>query len=294
MAEVNKTQGEINQAGEDWDLIIESNRSILSIDFKSLWHYRDLLFLLVKRDITSFYKQTILGPLWFFLQPLITTLTFTVIFGNLAALSTDGLPQPLFYMTGIIAWNYFNDCLVGTGNVFRNNAGIFGKVYFPRLVMPLALVFSNLVKFGVQLLLLVILLLVYAFGFNFTAPIGLQLLLIPFFILLMALLGLAGGMIVSSMTTKYRDLSFLVGFGMSLFMYATPVIYPISTAPEKYRWILELNPLASIIEGFRWAILGTGEFTFSGIAYTVMVAVVLFIVGLLAFNKVEKNFIDTV
>ena len=294
MAELEKTGLEMDRDGDDWDLIIESNRPIFFVDFKTLWHYRDLLFLLVKRDITSFYKQTILGPLWFFLQPLITTLTFTVIFGNLAALSTDGLPQPLFYMTGIIAWNYFNDCLVGTGNVFRNNAGIFGKVYFPRLVMPLALVLSNLVKFGVQLLLLTILLLVYALGFNFSPPLGPQLLLIPFFIFLMALLGLAGGMIVSSLTTKYRDLSFLVGFGMSLFMYATPVIYPMSTAPEKYRWILELNPLSSVIEGFRWVILGTGEFTFTGIAYTFTVAIVLFLIGLLAFNKVEKNFIDTV
>lgn len=279
---------------DDWDLVIGSKRSLFSLDLRNVWDYRDLLFLLVKRDITSFYKQTILGPLWFFIQPLITTLTFTVIFGNLAALSTDGLPQPLFYMTGIIAWNYFNDCLVGTGNVFRNNAGVFGKVYFPRLIMPLALVFSNLVKFGVQCLLLVLLLLIYAFGFNFIPNVGPQLLLIPVFILLMASLGLAGGMIISSMTTKYRDMSFLVGFGMTLFMYATPVIYPLSTAPEKYRWLLELNPLSPIIEGFRWAILGTGGFSMQGLAYTSCVAMVLFIAGLMAFNKVEKNFIDTV
>lgn len=282
------------QEEQDWDLVIESKRSLFSVDLKSIWNYRDLLFLLVKRDVTSFYKQTVLGPLWFFIQPLITTLTFTVIFGNLAAISTDGLPQPLFYMTGVIAWNYFNDCLVGTGNIFRTNAGIFGKVYFPRMVMPLALVFSNLVKFGVQFILLTILILVYKFGFGFLPPIGWELLLIPVFILLMAVLGLAAGMVVSSMTTKYRDLSFLVGFGMTLFMYATPVIYPLSTAPDKYRWMLELNPLTTILEGFRWTILGTGSFEWTGLLYTASVALVLFVIGLLVFNKVEKDFIDTV
>lgn len=286
-------QGDI-QDDQDWDLVIESKRSLFSVDLKSIWSYRDLLFLLVKRDVTSFYKQTVLGPLWFFIQPLITTITFTVIFGNLAAISTDGLPQPLFYMTGVIAWNYFNDCLVGTGNIFRTNAGIFGKVYFPRMVMPLALVLSNLVKFGVQFILLTILVLVYIIGFGFHPPLGFELLLIPFFVLLMAILGLAAGMVVSSMTTKYRDLSFLVGFGMTLFMYATPVIYPLSTAPEKYKWMLELNPLTSIMEGFRWVILGTGSFEWASLFYTVSVAVVLFIIGLLVFNKVEKDFIDTV
>jgi len=279
---------------QDWDLVIESKRSLFSVDLKSIWNYRDLLLLLVKRDVTSFYKQTVLGPLWFFIQPLITTLTFTVIFGNLADISTDGLPQPLFYMAGVIAWNYFNDCLVGTGNIFRTNAGIFGKVYFPRMVMPLALVFSNLVKFGVQFILLTILILIYIFGFGFRPPIGWELILIPVFILLMAVLGLAAGMVVSSLTTKYRDLSFLVGFGMTLFMYATPVIYPLSTAPEKYKWILELNPLTSILEGFRWVILGTGSFEWSGLLYTASFALVLFVIGLLVFNKVEKDFIDTV
>ena len=286
-------QAEI-QEDQDWDLVIESKRSLFSVDFKSIWNYRDLLLLLVKRDITSFYKQTVLGPLWFFIQPLITTLTFTVIFGNLAAISTDDLPQPLFYMTGIIAWNYFNDCLVGISNIFRTNANIFGKVYFPRLVMPLALVVSNLVKFGVQFILLIILILFYIFGFGFDAPISSALCLIPVFIFLMAILGLAAGMVVSSMTTKYRDLSFLVGFGMTLFMYATPVIYPLSTAPEKYKWLIELNPLTSIMEGFRWVILGTGSFDWTGLLYTALVALVLFVIGLLVFNKVERDFIDTV
>ncbi len=282
------------QEGQDWDLVIESKRSLFSVDLKSIWNYRDLLLLLVKRDITSFYKQTVLGPLWFFIQPLITTLTFTVIFGNLAAISTDGLPQPLFYMTGIIAWNYFNDCLVGISNIFRTNANIFGKVYFPRLIMPLALVVSNLIKFGVQFILLTLLILFYIFSFGFHAPISWVLCLIPVFILLMAILGLAAGMVVSSMTTKYRDLSFLVGFGMTLFMYATPVIYPLSTAPEKYKWLIELNPLTSIIEGFRWVILGTGSFDWTGLLYTALVALVLFVIGLLVFNKVERDFIDTV
>ncbi len=277
-----------------WDLVIESKRSLFFVDFKSIWNYRDLLFILVKRDITSFYKQTILGPLWFFIQPLFTTFTFTVIFGNLAALSTDGLPQPLFYLTGVIAWNYFNDCLVGTGNIFRTNAPIFGKVYFPRLVMPLSLVLSNLIKFGVQFLLLVILILVYTFLYGFNPPLGWGLLLIPVLIILMAVLGLSAGMVVSSMTTKYRDLSFLVGFGMTLFMYATPVIYPLSSAPDKYQWFLKLNPLTTIMEGFRLFILGTGSFSWVGIAYAISFSILLFIVGIFLFNRVEKDFIDTV
>ncbi|MES2779035.1 MAG: ABC transporter permease [Bacteroidota bacterium] len=279
---------------QQWDLIIEGKTSLFDLKLKDVWRYRDLLGLLVKRDITSVYKQTILGPIWFFLQPLFTTITFTIIFGNLAAISTDELPQPLFYMTGIIAWNYFSDCLTSTSTVFRSNAGIFGKVYFPRLIMPLSIVISNLLKFGIQFLLLIILLIYFIVFTPYQLHLNSYSLLIPVFILLMAILGLSLGMIISSLTTKYRDLSFLVGFGMSLFMYATPVIYPLSAAPQKYMWILQLNPLASIIEGFRFTLLGKGSFDWTAFSYTSISAIILLIVGVVIFNKVEKSFIDTV
>lgn len=278
----------------EWDLVIEGKTSLFDLKLKDVWRYRDLLGLLVKRDITSVYKQTILGPIWFFLQPLFTTITFTFIFGNLAAISTDELPQPLFYMTGIIAWNYFSDCLTSTSTVFRSNAGIFGKVYFPRLIMPLSIVISNLLKFGIQVILLIILLLYYILCTPYQLNLNSYSLLLPVFILLMAVLGLSLGMIISSLTTKYRDLSFLVGFGMSLFMYATPVIYPMSAASQKYVWLLELNPLSSIIEGFRFALLGKGFFEWSAFAYTSACAAILLVVGVVIFNKVEKSFIDTV
>lgn len=282
---------------EQWDLIIEGKTSLLDLKLKDVWRYRDLLGLLVKRDITSVYKQTILGPIWFFLQPLFTTVTFTFIFGNLAAISTDELPQPLFYMTGIIAWNYFSDCLTSTSTVFRSNAGIFGKVYFPRLIMPLSIVLSNLLKFGIQLLLLILMLAYYVILTPYQLQLNAYSLLLPVYVFLMAILGLSLGMIISSLTTKYRDLSFLVGFGMSLFMYATPVIYPLSAALVKYPkyvWLLKLNPLTGIIEGFRFALLGKGTFDWMMLTYSIVCAVFLLIAGAVVFNKVEKSFIDTV
>lgn len=282
------------EAIKEWDLVIEPQNSLFKLNLKDVWRYRDLLGLLVKRDITAAYKQTILGPLWMFIQPLFTTITFVFIFGNLAGISTDGLPQPLFYMSGIIAWNYFNDCLTGTSNVFRANAGIFGKVYFPRLIMPLTLVISNMVKFGIQFMLFLIMLTYFSLKTDYTPNLNASLLLLPVLILLMAAIALGLGMIISSMTTKYRDLSFLLTFGMSLFMYATPVIYPMSAAPEKYRDLLSYNPIASIIEGFRYILLGNSSFDFSGLIYTACFAAASLIVGMVIFNKVEKNFVDTV
>ncbi|MES2559954.1 MAG: ABC transporter permease [Bacteroidota bacterium] len=279
---------------EAWDLVIEGKTSLFDLKLKDVWRYRDLLVMFVKRDIKSVYKQTILGPIWFFLQPLFTTITFTFIFGNLAAISTDGIPQPLFYMTGIIAWNYFSDCLTATSTVFRSNSNIFGKVYFPRLIMPLSIVLSNLLKFGIQFLLLLLLILYYVLATPYQLNLNVYSLLLPVFVLLMALLGLSLGMIISSLTTKYRDLSFLVGFGMSLFMYATPVIYPLSAAPQKYVWLLKLNPLAGIIEGFRYALLGKGSFDWMSLTYTSLCAALFLIAGAVVFNKVEKSFIDTV
>ncbi len=279
---------------ENWDLVIKPKSALLSLNFKDLWLYRDLLFLLVRRDIVSFYKQTILGPLWFLIQPLFTTFIFAVIFGNLAKISTDGLPQVLFYMTGIIAWNYFSECLLKTSTIFKDNAPIFGKVYFPRFIMPLSIVISNLFRFGIQLILL-LLTYIYFYCFkDFSFHFSLSLLLIPLFILLMAFLGLGFGMIISSLTTKYRDLAFLVSFGVQLLMYATPIIYPLSAAPEKYKTIIALNPMASIVEGFRFCLLGKGEISLNSIIYVCVFTIVTLFIGLLIFNKVEKDFMDTV
>ena len=278
---------------KEWDLIIEPHSSLFQLNLKDVWRYRDLLWLLVKRDFVSFYKQTILGPLWFFIQPLFTTIIFTFIFGNLAGLSTDGLPQPLFYMAGITSWNYFADCLTKTSTVFKDNANIFGKVYFPRLIMPLSIVVSNLVRFGVQMLLFFLMMAYYAYiGAAFTPNV--YILLFPVLVFQMALLGLGLGLVITALTTKYRDLAFLITFGVQLLMYATTVIYPLSAAPDKYKWLIELNPMTGIIEAFRYGFLGKGEFTFSSFGYSVAFTLVSLMLGVIIFNKTEKNFVDTV
>ena len=284
---------EHEDAIKEWDLVIEPQHSLLDLNLKDVWRYRDLLWLLVKRDFVSFYKQTILGPLWFFIQPLFTTIIFTFIFGNLAGLSTDGLPQPLFYMAGITAWNYFADCLTKTSTVFKDNANIFGKVYFPRLIMPLSIVVSNLVRFGVQMLLFFLMMAYYAYtGGSFTP--NAYVLLFPVLVLLMALLGLGLGLIITAMTTKYRDLAFLITFGVQLMMYGTTVIYPLSAAPAKYRALIELNPMTGIIEAFRYGFLGQGEFTVSSFGYSVAFTLLALVLGVVIFNKTEKTFVDTV
>jgi len=284
----------IDKQTDKWEIVAKS--SMLDLKLNEVWAYRDLLWLLVRRDFVSFYKQTILGPLWFFIQPLFTTIIFTFIFGNLAGISTDGLPKPLFYMAGITAWNYFADCLTKTSTVFRDNAGIFGKVYFPRLIMPLSIVVSNLVRFGVQMLLFIALIVYYHLaGANF--GITWAIVLFPIVVILMALLGLGLGMIISALTTKYRDLAFLITFGVQLLMYATTVIYPLSTAIEKYpaySWIIEYNPMTPIIETFRYGFLGEGSFTWTGLAYTTLATLTLLLFGIGIFNKVERTFVDTV
>ncbi len=281
------------EAIKEWDLVIEPQSSLLDLNLKDVWRYRDLLWLLVKRDFVSFYKQTILGPLWFFIQPFFTTIIFTFIFGNLAGLSTDGLPKPLFYMAGITAWNYFADCLTKTSTVFRDNANIFGKVYFPRLIMPLSIVVSNLVRFVVQMILFFMMIGYYAFtGANF--HMNVYVLLFPVLVLMMALLGLGLGLIITAMTTKYRDLAFLISFGVQLMMYATTVIYPLSAAPAKYKWLIELNPMTGIIEGFRFGFLGQGELTMSTLSYSAIVTLISLVLGVVIFNKTEKTFVDTV
>jgi lipopolysaccharide transport system permease protein len=278
---------------ETWDLEIKPNTRLFDLHFKDVWNYRDLLWLLVRRDFVSFYKQTIFGPLWFFIQPIFTTIIFTFIFGKMAGISTEGVPPPLFYLTGTVAWNYFADCITKTSTVFRDNAAIFGKVYFPRLIMPLSIVISNLVKFGVQFLLFIVLMGWFMIKGEKIHP-NVYVLLFPVIILLMALLGLGLGLIVTAMTTKYRDLAFLVAFGVQLMMYATPVIYPLSAAPSKYAHIIALNPLSGLIETFRYGFLGSGHFYSGYFLYSLVASIAIFIAGLIVFNKVEKNFVDTV
>jgi lipopolysaccharide transport system permease protein len=286
-----------NSQSQDWDLIIKGHTSLFDLKFKDLWHYRDLLFLFVKRDFVSFYKQTVLGPLWFFIQPIFTTIVFSFVFGNLAGISTDGIPNYLFYLAGITSWAYFADCLTKTSTVFRDNSNIFGKVYFPRLIMPLSIVVSNLVRFGVQLLLMICMMIFFYFrpmpGTSFHVTYGIF--LFPILVLLMALLGLGLGLIITAMTTKYRDLTFLVTFGVQLLMYGTTVFYPLSYANEKgYGWIVELNPMTRIIEAFRYAFLGKGEFTWMTLLNSAFVTLIILIIGIVIFNKTEKNFVDTI
>ena len=278
---------------EDWNLVIDSNRGLFDLKLGKVWSYRDLLVLLVRRDFVAFYKQTIFGPLWFFIQPLFTTITFTVIFGRLARISTDGLPPVLFYLVGITCWNYFSESLTKTSTVFRDNAGIFGKVYFPRVIMPLSIVFSNLIKFGVQLLLLVIILLFYNLTGSHYWP-SFYIVFFPLLVLLMAGLGLGFGMIVSAMTIKYRDLAFLITFSIQLLMYATPVIYPLSTIPEDKQWIILLNPMSQVVELARLGLLGKGYFNWLSLGYTLSITLLVLLLGTVIFNKAEKNFVDTI
>jgi lipopolysaccharide transport system permease protein len=276
----------------DWH--IEGKSSLLDLKLKEVWDYRDLLWLLVRRDFVAFYKQTILGPAWFFIQPLMTTIIFTFVFGRLGGFKTDGIPQPLFYMAGVTTWNYFADCLTKTSTVFKDNAHIFGKVYFPRLIMPLSIVVSNLVKFGTQMILFLCMLGYYLIFRKEECSPNMYILLFPYLILLMALLGLGLGMIISAMTTKYRDLAFLVTFGVQLLMYATTVVYPLSTADSGIRWIIEANPMTAVIETFRYGFLGNASFSWSGLGYSSIFTFIVLVFGVVIFNKVERTFVDTV
>ncbi|WP_300565241.1 ABC transporter permease [Flavobacterium sp.] len=277
---------------DEWDSVIQSKTSLFDLRLKELWHYRDLLVLFVRRDFVTVYKQTILGPLWFFIQPILTTITFTIIFGNVAQLSTDGAPKVVFYMAGITLWNYFSTCLTSVSGVFNANAGIFGKVYFPRLIMPLTIVISNLMKFAVQFIMF----LIFVFYFYFQGQIqpNFWVLLTPIIIVLMALISMGIGLILSAMTTKYKDLNQLISFGIQLFMYATPVIYPSSSIPDSYQWVIKLNPLVGLFDYMRFAYLGVGEFSLDSLIYTVGFAIVILTIGVLVFNKVQKTFMDTV
>jgi lipopolysaccharide transport system permease protein len=278
---------------QHWDLILEPKRAWWDLRLNQVWRYRDLVLLFVRRDFVSYYKQTILGPLWFLIQPLLTTLTFTVIFGNIAALPTDGLPQFLFYLSGTVIWGYFAECLHKTSDTFIANANIFGKVYFPRLVMPISTLLSNLITFSIQFLLFLAFLLYFVLAGTDVQP-SWAVLVLPLLLLLMAGLGLGFGIIISSLTTKYRDLRFLIQFGVQLWMYATPIIYPVSSIPERFRWIILINPITPIVEAFRFAFLGAGSFSWLYLGYSFLVMMVVLLLGVLIFNRVETTFMDTV
>lgn len=278
----------------DWTLIIKPKTKWWNVNLRSLWMFRDLIFMFVWRDFVSTYKQTILGPLWFFVQPIITTITFTVIFGNLANISTEGMPSVVFYLSGITLWTYFADCLNKTSNTFVANAAIFGKVYFPRLVVPISILLSNLFKLGIQFLLFVIFWAYYLIIEKSYSPNWNMMWILPFLIMLMAGLGLGFGTLISSLTTKYRDLTFLVSFGVQLMMYASPVVYPISIVPDKWKVYLLLNPVTSIIEAFKYIFLGSGYFSWMALSYSMVFMLVLLLISVAIFNRVEKSFMDTV
>ncbi len=281
---------------KEWLFEITPKNKFFTLNLKEVWQYRDLLLLFVKRDVVTVYKQTVLGPLWYLIQPLFTSITFTIIFNTVAGIATGTVPPFLFNLAGIMVWNYFTACLTGTSDTFRSNAAIFGKVYFPRLIMPLSTVISNLLKFGIQFL---IFLAFYVFYYFQGAAIRWNgsLLFFPLLIALMGILGLGLGMLISSMVTKYRDLSYLIGFGVQLLMYLSAVMYPMALIQDKmpdYAWLVQYNPLAYIIETTRYMLLGVGTVSVWGLVYTVSVTLLVFFIGVLVFNRTEKSFIDTV
>lgn len=279
---------------ENWTTVIKPKDKLLNVDFREIWQYRDLFSMFVKRDIITQYKQTILGPAWFFIQPLFTTVMYMVVFGGIAGISTDGLPQALFYLSGILCWQYFADCLNKTSSTFTSNQAIFGKVYFPRLIVPLSVVTSNLVRMLIQLMLFAA---VYVYYIIIGTPIcpNVYILLFPLLIVMLAGLGLAFGIVISSMTTKYRDLTILFTFVVQLWMYATPIIYPLSTITnEKVRLAMTLNPITSIVETFKYGALGVGSFSWGALGYSFSFMMVLLIIGVIVFNKVQRSFMDTV
>ncbi len=281
-------------SGSAWTEVIEPRSSLFDWKLKEVWNYRDLLRMFVRRDFVATYKQTILGPLWFFIQPIFTTITFTIVFGNFAGISSDGQPRMVFYMAGLTLWNYFSECFTKASTVFTTNANIFGKVYFPRLIMPLTIVVSNLIKFAIQYLLFLVFYGYFLLNGNKSIDPNSYILLTPLLILLMAGISLGAGMIFSAMTTKYKDLTFLLTFGIQLLMYATPVIYPLASIPDQYKTYVLLNPLTAVIETFRYGYLGTGTFSWSALGYSTFFMILLLLSGITIFNRVERSFMDTV
>lgn len=279
---------------EKWTTIIRPRRSGTFVDLRQVWAYRDLLFMLIKRDFVTYYKQTILGPIWFFIQPIFTTLVYVFVFGNVAGISTDGTPKILFYLSGVTMWNYFADSFNKVSTTFKDNQQIFGKVFFPRIIVPLAIVSSNLMKFSVQVMLFSMFLIYYLLGTESTIHLNSTAFLFPLLIVIMAGLGLGLGMIITALTTKYRDLVFLIQFGIQLLMYSTPVIYPLSTMPEKYKLIIQVNPMTGVLETFRHGFLGAGSFSVTLLLYSVLATIIIVLTGSYIFNKTEQNFIDSV
>ncbi len=286
-------ENQIAEMPEKWDLIIQPQRRLLDLRLGELWKYRDLVMLFVRRDFVSVYKQTILGPLWYLIQPLLTTLTFTFIFGNIAQLPTDGLPQFLFYMSGTVVWAYFADCLVKTSNTFVQNSNLFGKVYFPRMAVPVSILISNLITFFIQFAFFLVFVGYFVLRGTAIQP-NIWILSFPLLLLIMAGQGLGLGILISAMTTKYRDLRFLVSFGVTLLMYATPVILPVSAIPERFQIFIRLNPMTPIVETFRYAFLGAGLVSVFDLLYSFGFMVVIVAVGSIVFNRVEATFMDTV
>ena len=281
---------------KQWDLIIENKSNPFSLDLKEVWRYKDLLMMYVKRDIVTFYKQTILGPLWFIIQPVFTTIMFMFVFGGIAGISTDGVPQAVFYLAGLVCWNYFADCLSKCSDTFNANQNIFGKVYFPRLIVPLSITVSNMIKMAIQFVLFIAVYLYYYITLD-SFHINLTILLLPVLIVMLGCLGLGFGLIISSMTTKYRDLRFLISFGVQLWMYVTPVIYPLSVMKNNfphYMWVIVANPLTSILETFKYGFTGIGVFNWGYLAYSFVFTVVILLLGIVVFNRVQKNFMDVI
>lgn len=279
---------------EDWSLVITPQRGLFDLRLGELWRYKNLILLFVRRDFVSMYKQTILGPLWYLLQPLLTTITYTIIFGNIASLPTDGLPQFLFYMSGTLVWSYFADCLNKTSNTFLENASLFGKVYFPRLAVPISILLSSLATFLIQFVMFLGFTLFFALRGASIQPNWGWILFAPLLLLIMAGLGLGFGIITSALTTKYRDLRFLVTFGVQLFMYAAPVIYPVSAVPQRFEWLILANPVTPVIEAFRYAFLGAGTVNFYQLGYSFVFMVLLVLTGVTIFNRIEQTFMDTI
>jgi len=281
---------------DEWLFEITPKNKFFSLNFKEIWQYRDLLMLFVKRDIITVYKQTVLGPIWYLIQPLFTSITFTIIFNNVAGIQTGTIPPFLFNLAGIMVWNYFTACLTGTSDTFKSNAAIFGKVYFPRIITPLSIVISNLIKFGIQFCIFIFFYILYYFK-GADLSLNPSLLFLPILIIFMGILGLGLGMLISSMVTKYRDLNNLVGFGIQLLMYVSAVMYPMELIKEKLPklgWIVQYNPLAYVIETSRYMLLNTGSISILGLTYTLGITLTIFFIGLLIFNRTEKSFIDTV
>lgn len=279
---------------QEWTTVIKPKSGIFDIDLKGVWQYRDLIYMFLKRNFTSAYKQTILGPLWFLISPLLTSSMFTVVFGQIAKISTEGVPQFLFYLAGNTAWGYFSSCLTATASTFTGNAHIFSKVYFPRLITPITSVIYALLSFFIQLALMLVLMVYFVFGRGESINPNMWILSVPLIILQMALLGMGLGIIISSVTTKYRDLSILVGFGVHLWMYATPIVYPLSQVPEFLRDYIMLNPMAPLVNNFKYAFLGCGQLEIAGWIYSWIFTIIVLFIGVIIFSKVEKTFIDTV